>query len=212
MYQNINNMNQLGFFFDASACSGCKTCQVACKDKHNSPLAVRWRRVYEVCGGGWKQQGEAWVQDISAYHISMACNHCQEPICMDACPNKAIIKQENGVVLIDYDRCMGCRYCEWTCPYDALQFDHKLKVMTKCSFCADYLEEGKPPSCVAACPTRALDFGELEELEKRHGINREDFPLPEEHFTNPALVIKPHRHAHKSGSKSVSIINKEEVS
>ncbi len=204
-------MKQLGFFFDASACSGCKTCQVACKDKHNSPLAVRWRRVYEVCGGGWQRKGAAWVQDISAYHVSMACNHCKEPICLDACPNKAIVKKENGVVLIDYDRCMGCRYCEWTCPYGALQFDNKQKVMTKCSFCADYLEESKPPSCVSACPMRALDFGELEELEKRHGNNREDFPLPKEHYTNPALVVKPHKHAHKSGSKAVNIINKEEV-
>ncbi len=204
-------MNQLAFHFDASACSGCKTCQVACKDKHNSPMGVRWRRVYEVCGGEWTKQGAAWVPDLKAYHISMACNHCQEPICLDACPNKAIIKNEQGVVLINYDRCMGCRYCEWTCPYGALQFDQQQKVMTKCNFCADYLEEGKAPSCVSACPMRVLGFGELEELQKLHGVNNEDFPLPKEHYTKPALIITSHNDAGEIANILLTIANKEEV-
>ena len=204
-------MKQLAFYFDASACSGCKTCQVACKDKHNSPVGVRWRRVYEVCGGGWTKMGEAWKQNLSAYNLSMACNHCQDPICMHRCPNKAIVKNGQGVVLINYDRCMGCRYCEMACPYGALQFDAVQKVMTKCSFCADYLEEDKPPSCISSCPMRALDFGDLEELEQRHGKNNEGFPLPDEHYTQPALVITSHQKAGKLNRKAYKIINKEEV-
>ncbi|MFO7874725.1 MAG: DMSO/selenate family reductase complex B subunit [Bacteroidales bacterium] len=204
-------MTQLAFYFDASACSGCKTCQIACKDKHDSPMGVRWRRVYETCGGDWVKDGPAWIPNISSYHISMACNHCEEPVCMDSCPNKAIVKDEKGIVLIDYDRCMGCRYCEWTCPYGALQFDSRQKVMTKCTFCADYLEEGKAPSCVAACPMRVLDYGELEELEAKYGTSRETFPLPEAHYTKPALVITPHRHSREWDNKGMEIINKEEV-
>ncbi len=204
-------MAQLAFYFDASACSGCKTCQVACKDKHDSPLAVRWRRVYEVCGGDWIRNGPAWVPNIQAYHVSMACNHCEDPICKTSCPNKAIIKDEKGLVLIDYDRCMGCKYCEWTCPYGALQFDSDKKVMTKCTFCADYLEEDKAPSCVSACPMRVLDFGELEELEKKYGRHREYFPLPADTYTKPAVVIKPHRDARNHDTKELTIINKEEV-
>ncbi len=204
-------MNQLAFYFDASGCSGCKTCQVACKDKYNSPLAVRWRRVYEVCGGDWVKSGNAWIPNIYAYNISMACNHCEDPICKDSCPNRAIIKNESGVVLINYDRCMGCRYCEWTCPYGALQFDPGKKVMTKCTFCADYLDEGKPPACVSACPMRVLDFGELDQLHQRHGTFDEQFPLPQPHFTKPALVIRPHRDGRKSGNREMKIANQEEV-
>ncbi len=204
-------MKQLAFYFDASGCSGCKTCQVACKDKHDSPMGVRWRRVYEVCGGDWVRRGAAWIPNIYAYQVSMACNHCEEPICRDACPNKAIVKQDDGVVLIDYDRCMGCKYCEWTCPYGALQFDNDKKVMTKCSFCADYLEEGKAPACVSACPARVLDYGDLEELQKKHGEDNEFFPLPESGYTKPALVITPHRDTRKTGSRELQIANREEV-
>ncbi len=204
-------MKQLAFYFDSSSCSGCKTCQVACKDKHNSPLGVRWRRVYEVCGGDWIKQGEAWTHNISAYHVSMACNHCKDPVCMHSCPNKAIVKDGQGIVLINYDRCMGCKYCEWTCPYGALQFDNEQKVMTKCTLCADYIEEGKPPACVSACPMRVLDFGLLEDLELKYGAGNEYFPLPENRFTNPALVVKPHRDSRKSGNRDLKIANKEEV-
>ncbi len=204
-------MKQLAFYFDASSCSGCKTCQVACKDKHDSPMAVRWRRVYEVSGGEWIASGPAWIPNIYSYHMSMACNHCEEPICLTSCPNKAIVKDERGIVLINYDRCMGCKYCEWTCPYGALQFDKEKKVMTKCTFCADYLEEGKPPACVAACPMRVLDFGELKDLEAMHGKSKEIFPLPEAHHTKPALVMKPHRDSRKAGNRELQIANKEEV-
>ena len=204
-------MSQLGFFFDASACSGCKTCQVACKDKNDSPMGVRWRRVYEVSGGEWVQQGPAWVPEIFSWHVSMACNHCQDPICLKSCPNKAITKNGMGVVLIDAGKCMGCKYCEWTCPYGALQFDNQRKVMTKCNFCIDYLEQGQPPSCMAACPMRVIDFGEMEELKKRHGSEKEVFPLPRKTFTDPALVVKPHPGVKKAEKHSPQIANIEEV-
>jgi len=204
-------MAQLGFFFDASACSGCKTCQVACKDKNDSPMGVRWRRVYEVSGGEWMRKGPAWVQDIFSWHVSMACNHCIDPICLKSCPNNAITKNEMGLVLIDPNKCMGCKYCEWTCPYGALQFDNERKIMTKCDFCADYLEQGKPPACVAACPMRVIDFGELEELRQRHGSTNEVFPLPRKIFTDPALVVKPHPGNKKAEKHSPQIANIEEV-
>ena len=202
---------QLAFYFDASACSGCKTCQVACKDKHDSPMGIRWRRVYEVCGGEWKQQGKAWVPDLIAYHMSVACNHCENPVCASSCPNKAIVKREDGVVLIDHNRCMGCKYCEMSCPYGALHFDPDRKVMTKCTFCADYLEQGKPPSCVSACPMRVLDFGELEALERKHGTNKEVYPFPEAVYTGPAVVIKPHPTTKGKEKHKPLIANKEEV-
>ncbi len=202
---------QLAFYFDASSCSGCKTCQVACKDKNDSPAGVRWRRVYEVSGGDWVQQGKAWISEIFSWHVSLACNHCKEPICMTSCPSKAISKNGRGLVLIDPNKCMGCKYCEWTCPYGALQFDKERRVMTKCNFCADYLEQGKPPSCVAACPMRVIDYGELDELRQRHGDISEVFPLPQKVFTAPALVIKPHPATGKMKKYHAEIENHEEV-
>jgi anaerobic dimethyl sulfoxide reductase subunit B (iron-sulfur subunit) len=67
---------QYAFYFDSSACSGCKACQVACKDKHNLEVGRLWRRVYEVSGGGWQRQGQAWTTSAFAYNLSLACNHC----------------------------------------------------------------------------------------------------------------------------------------
>ncbi len=205
-------MKQLGFYIDVSACSGCKTCQVACKDKHDLAPGVRWRRVYEVEGGGWEKLGNAWKQDLCSYHVSMACNHCEHPVCLLACPNKAIIKNEDGVVLINSRRCMGCRYCEWTCPYGALQFDPVNKVMTKCTLCHDYIANGKAPVCVSACPMRVIEYGELETLKKAHPDHHNIFPLPMPVFTQPSLLVRPHRSQIRAENLTLRITNTEEVS
>ncbi len=202
---------QLAFYFDSSSCSGCKTCQVACKDKHDSGEGILWRRVYEAAGGDWVKDGNAWVPNVYSYYISMACNHCVEPLCLYSCPNNAIVKNDDGIVLIEKDRCMGCRYCEWNCPYGALQFDKSQGVMTKCTFCDDYLAEGKKPSCITACPMRVLDIGELEELEKEHGKSNEIFPMPRAHYTQPAIVVKPHRDARMAENVEMKIDNLEEI-
>jgi anaerobic dimethyl sulfoxide reductase subunit B len=202
-------MKQLAFYFDASQCSGCKTCQVACKDKHDHPVGMRWRNVYEVAGGNWQAKGHNWISGIRSYNISMACNHCKEPICMTKCPNKAIYKNELGLVLIDEKRCMGCQYCAWACPYGALHLDKTKGKMTKCTMCDDYIAEGKLPSCVTACPMRVLEAGDLDELRKKHGSNAESYPLPPPHFTKPALVIKKHPAA--KAQVNWKIINREEV-
>ncbi|MFO7892720.1 MAG: DMSO/selenate family reductase complex B subunit [Longimicrobiales bacterium] len=190
------------FWFDASACSGCKACQVACKDKHGLPLGVRWRRVYEVTGGGWERRGDAWLSSVFAYNVSMACNHCERPICMEVCPTRAITRRDDGLVLIDADRCMGCRYCEWACPYGAPQYDAAAGVMTKCTFCADELDAGNPPACVAACPLRVLDFGTVEALEAKYGPGAVPAPLPDPSLTDPGLVVTAHPASASSGRGS----------
>jgi len=138
-------MTQLAFFFDSSACSGCKACQAACKDKHHLPVGLLWRRVYEVTGGGWTRSGAAWMSNVFAYNLSISCNHCERPICVEVCPTRAMHKRADGLVVVDQDRCMGCQYCSWACPYDAPQYDSASGHMTKCDFCADNLEAGLPP-------------------------------------------------------------------
>lgn len=215
------------FYLDASACSGCKACQVACQDKHALPAGVRWRRVYEVSGGGWQSQGSAWQQDAFAYNLSVACNHCTDPICVEVCPTGAMHRRPDGVVLVAEDRCLGCRYCAWACPYGAPQYHARAGVMTKCTLCADELELDVPPACVAACGLRALDFGAAEVLAMRYAFERTGArsgfvkagvlaavspPLPDPDLTRPALLLRSHPHAARATAAGARIANREEVS
>jgi len=199
---------QLGFYFDGSACVGCKTCQIACKDKNNLPLGVRWRRVFEYAGGDWVPQGDQLIpSNVFGYSISLACNHCENPVCVNACPTTALVKRADGVVLINADQCVGCRYCEWACPYGAPQFDEAKGVMTKCNLCEDLLAQGQNPACVDACPLRALAFGDIEELRTKYGNIAAVEPLPVASITQPRLVITPNRQSQPVGKNAGKICN-----
>ena len=204
-------VKQYAFYVDSSACSGCKACQMACKDRHCLPVGLLWRRVYEVAGGDWVRSGPAWFSSVFAYNISLACNHCVEPICAEVCPARAITKRVDGIVLLDSEKCLGCKYCAWACPYGAPQYDAEAGCMTKCNFCVEDLEAGLPPSCVAACPLRALDFGDRAELEERYGSLDAVYPLPEPDLTEPALVITPHQDVAQAGHRTARVGNWEEV-
>jgi anaerobic dimethyl sulfoxide reductase subunit B (iron-sulfur subunit) len=184
---------------------------VACKDRHGLRVGLLWRRVYEVAGGEWTRTGEAWTSSVFAYNMSLACNHCEDPICVEICPTRALTKRDDGVVLLDSERCVGCRYCSWACPYGAPQYDDQAGHMTKCSFCVEDLDAGRPPVCVAACPLRALDFGDRAELEEKYGAVGKVFPLPETHLTDPSLVVTPHKEAGRASDKSAEVANWEEV-
>ena len=181
----------LGFSFDQTACTGCKACTIACKDKHDLPVGVTWRRVAEYTGGTWQQDGDTFVPNVFSYYTSMSCNHCEDPICVKVCPTTAMHVGEDGIVSIDDDKCVGCRYCEWACPYSAPQFDPSSGHMTKCDMCADYRAEGEDPACVAACPSRALGWGPIDELRAEHGSLAGVEPLPDPALTRPRLVIVP---------------------
>jgi anaerobic dimethyl sulfoxide reductase subunit B len=199
---------QLAFYFDAKICTACKVCQVACQDKNNLPAEIRWRRVLQYGGGSWISQDGFFVpNNVTAYSMSFACMHCEKPACMEVCPTAAITKRQDGVVLIDQTKCIGCRYCQWACPYGAPQFRADLGVMTKCTFCEDLLAQGQNPACVDACVMRALDFGDLEELRQKYGNVNAIEPLPTADITKPALVITPHKHAQMSGKGTGRVLN-----
>jgi anaerobic dimethyl sulfoxide reductase subunit B (iron-sulfur subunit) len=195
------------FTFDASSCSGCKACQAACKDKNQLPLGVLWRRVYEVSGGGWEKQGNAWINNIFAYNMSIACNHCEHPKCAGVCPVDAYNVRDDGIVYIDTSKCVGCGYCAWACPYGAPQYNHELGHMTKCNFCFDNIDAGQLPACVAACPLRVLNYVDVNEFHCRDAENTErnsfiplweisasehPFPMYPLSRTEPHLAVKPH--------------------
>ena len=210
---NDKPSKRLGFFFDQTLCNGCKACQIACKDKHNTPIGVNWRRVVEYSGGDWNRNADGELTtNTFTYYTSVSCNHCDNPICTKVCPTTAMHIGEDGVVSVDPHKCVGCRYCEWACPYSAPQFNPEKGVMTKCDLCADYRAEGRDPACVAACPSRALDWGPIDELRKEHGDVAGIAPLPDPTFTEPRLTIKPHKDAKRWDALDAGeIMNPEEV-
>jgi anaerobic dimethyl sulfoxide reductase subunit B (iron-sulfur subunit) len=202
---------QLAFYFDASACADCKACQIACKEKNDLPIGVLWRRVYQYEGGSWTEspdfKGIMVPNNVFSYSLSIACMHCGKPLCADICPTAAITKNDDGIVLIDADKCIGCRYCEWACPYDAPQFNEELGVMTKCDFCQDLLAQGLNPACVDNCVMRCLDYGDINELRAKYGNLAEVEPLPKADITEPAFVVTPHKFTQKSGQGTGRISN-----
>ncbi len=200
------------FYFDSRSCSGCKACQIACKDKHGLEAGRLWRRVYEITGGsGWQPAGDAWQPDVLVYNLSIACNHCRDPICVAVCPSGAMQQRADGIVLIDPQACLGCKYCSMACPYGAPQYDAAAGLMTKCTYCLDNLEAGLPPACVAACPMRALECEPHDQLFLLEHNRRSLPPLPSAELTNPALWVAPHAAVYRMETQTPRVANQEET-
>jgi len=187
---------QLGFYIEQEHCSGCTTCQIACKDKNDLAVGQLFRKVHETAGGSYRRTGKVVTQDVYAFWLSLSCNHCNDPICVKNCPTGAMQKRlEDGIVFVDQEHCIGCKICIKSCPYGAPQYNPKIKKMGKCDFCRDLLAEEKPPACVAACPLRLIDYGPLDEIRQKHGSIDQVQSMPSSELTHPSLVIKPHRDA-----------------
>jgi DMSO reductase iron-sulfur subunit len=140
---------QYRFHFDMSRCIGCKCCEVACNEQNNNPADIRWRRVGEIEAGEYPF--------TRRFHLSMGCNHCIEPACLNGCPVEAYTKDPaTGIVLHSADACIGCQYCTWNCPYGVPQFNPARGVVGKCDLCHGRLAEGREPACVNACPQGAI--------------------------------------------------------
>lgn len=183
---------QYGFLINTAVCTGCGTCQAACIAKNNLTDGRSFRRVkvYEI--GSWRQDRMTgdWVTDITAYGVSMSCNHCDEPSCADACPTGAQDKRfEDGLVLIDESKCIGCGMCARACPYGALSLNETTRKMTKCNACEDRLREGLNPDCVDACPYGALAFGEISKLREQYGSGSQPAFLPDPEMTEANLIV-----------------------
>ena len=175
----------LGFYVDMTSCIGCRTCQVACKDRHDiHEVGPRPRRVDSFeCGT---------YPDVAMFHHVMSCNHCDDPACVKGCPTAALRKDEEGVVVHDDSLCVLCRNCMTVCPYGAPQLDELAQKIVKCDTCKDLRAAGKSPVCVAACPMRAIDFGDVEELRAKYGDDLVDeLPyLPTASWTHPNVLYK----------------------
>ncbi len=159
---------QYRFGFDMNACIGCHSCEVACAEQNGLPDGTTWRRVGEIEGGAHPQ--------TRRFSLSMSCNHCLDPACLEGCPTNAYEKLPNGVVAHHADDCIGCRYCTWNCPYSVPAFQPDRRIVTKCDMCQPRLESGRAPACVAACPTHAITIEKVNVAEWRADHRAADAP------------------------------------
>jgi len=140
---------QYRFHVDMRRCIGCKCCVVACNEQNGNPAAINWRRVAEVEGG--------WYPQTARAYLSMGCNHCVNPTCLEGCPVDAYTKDPiTGIVRHNANTCIGCQYCTWTCSYGVPQYNPERGIVGKCDMCYGQLQHGQPPACVSACPQAAI--------------------------------------------------------
>jgi Fe-S-cluster-containing dehydrogenase component len=168
-----------GMGIQVDKCIGCGRCVEACKaenDVPREPFYFRtWveRYVFDNDGevtvdspeGGIRGflPGEEDGEVLRAFFVPKLCNQCDNPPCVQVCPVGATFKTEDGVILVDTDYCIGCRYCIQACPYGARYLDPRTKTADKCTFCYHRITKGQLPACVEVCPTEARVFGELKE-------------------------------------------------
>ncbi|CZE45940.1 DMSO/selenate family reductase complex B subunit [Campylobacter geochelonis] len=200
---------QFGFYLDLNRCIGCRTCQLSCKDYHDSAIGVNFRRVFEVEGGSWFDSDKTIKSDVFAYYTSISCNHCSDPACTKVCPTGAMMKTRYGIVMVNQQDCIGCKSCAMACPYGAPQYDKKSGHMSKCNGCLERIDENLEPICTASCPFRALEFGNISELRAKHDGLASVAPLPKEDVTLPNLVINPSKDTKFSGDRSVRMHSPE---
>jgi Fe-S-cluster-containing dehydrogenase component len=135
-------MEKVSMVFRKKNCMGCHACEVACKQEHGLGVGPRLVRVLEK----------------SPDYIPIYCHHCAKAPCKEACPVEAISRNEQGIVLIDNDLCIGCRECLEACPFGAMQFDDSQEIAVKCDLCVHRLTDNKFPACMAVCPTGCIYF------------------------------------------------------
>jgi len=192
---------------DAAKClreKGCRKCIEACHRTHNVPALAEprhevkwiWKESFEHAFTS--QAGEYMREELRGSPVLVFCNHCNQPPCVRVCPTQATWKRaEDGIVMMDWHRCIGCRYCVAACPYGSRSFNwldprphveainpeyptRTRGVVEKCTFCEERLERGLPPACVEACPEKALTFGDLRDansevrrlLRERYSLRR----------------------------------------
>ncbi len=148
-------MARLAMVIDTKKCVSCMDCVVACKTENNVPEGYDRDWITETSTGTFP--------NLFLEIRSERCNHCENPPCVYCCPTGAShIHSLGGVVLVDYDKCIGCKACHASCPYDA-RFVHPKGYADKCTFCIHRVEKGMDPACVSVCPTHCMYFGDIED-------------------------------------------------
>ena len=149
--------------FDAAVCIGCRQCVQACKDWNDHER----ESMFDIAPDNWITMQPPVLEGMSPIWARNSCMHCDYPICAAVCPVEAIIKYDEGPVVIDRNRCIGCEYCVNACPWGVIAFDAIAHKASKCTMCADRVAADESPFCVQACPVGALDFGAAEAMAEK---------------------------------------------
>ncbi len=169
-----------GMVIDLRKCVGCNACTIACKQENATPAEIYWGKVLQYEVGRYP--------NARLRFLPMLCMHCREAPCLEACPSGATYRHEGGIILVNHDLCIGCKYCVMACPYEARSYNpgdpkgyypgqglapneeegygqgtHPRGSIEKCTFCSHRLAQGKEPACVATCPAGARIFGDLDD-------------------------------------------------
>lgn len=199
-----------GMVIDTKRCIGCHSCSVACRFENNLPVGNWWNHVHTE-GGEYPDTPAGEFPDLKLSYLPVACQHCEDPACANACPVGATYKDpETGIVRQDYDKCIGCRICMTACPYHGVRtFNwedlsymvdetlgdkdvpaHQKHVVEKCTLCYHRVARGEEPSCISACPGRARFFGDLDDPNSEVSKllrERSSERLLEDRGTNPSV-------------------------
>lgn len=200
-------MAHYGMVIDLERCFGCHSCEVACKVANNNPSGLSYLKVHTV-GGVGETDPVAYDTATGTFphcklgFLPMQCQHCANPACLESCPTGATQKDENGVVFVDEELCIGCDSCISACPYEGVRTHvgdgpeyyldlvvgeadapaHPGNTVEKCTFCRNLTARGEVPACMQLCPGRARFWGDLEDPESEVSklIESRDYKLLDE--------------------------------
>jgi dimethyl sulfoxide reductase iron-sulfur subunit len=205
----------LGMVIDLARCVGCQTCAIQCKLENNVGMGQAWNRILTV-GGTKLDTPKGTFPDLELYYLPLACQHCEDPPCVKVCPVGCCYQRADGLVLIKWERCIGCRYCVAACPYSGVRTfnwgdpkhvpdfqvgdadvpPRERGVTEKCTFCFQRVDKGLDPACVVTCPARARFFGDIDDPQSQVSKlikERSGYQLQPEIGTDPKVYFLPPR-------------------
>lgn len=166
--------------YDSTKCIACRACQVACKrwndlEAVETSLSQDWTNPPDLAPQTYNYirfVAKGTGKDFGWHYATSRCMHCLQPACASVCPVKAITKCQEGPVVVDQSKCIGCKYCVAACPFGIMRYDTTKNKVSKCTLCADRIKEGLQPACTQACPTEALKFGDREDIVREAEVRR----------------------------------------
>lgn len=155
-------MTQYAIATDLNRCVQCYACTVACKIVNGVPVGNYWNKVLRV-GPNPTPGGSGHFPDVEMYYLTVGCQHCENPACVEVCPTEASHKLEDGTIQINKEKCIGCQFCAMACPYGVRYLNEEERVVEKCTLCEQRIAQGELPECVRQCGARARYFGDIEQ-------------------------------------------------
>ncbi|ADN75701.1 4Fe-4S ferredoxin iron-sulfur binding domain protein [Ferrimonas balearica DSM 9799] len=177
----MDNQLQRGFVFRQENCVGCQACTIACQIHNELPENVRFRKVdrYEVKRGD--DEIDVW--------LTHSCMHCGNPACLMVCPAGAFTTRDDGLVVLDRERCTSCGLCVSACPYDAIAVDPRDGRAAKCNMCVELIDQGQQPACVTGCTVGCLTTDNVSQLLKSNTHASKTGVGYRDNLTKPNMVI-----------------------